>query len=392
MGQSYELGSLQDEQDFQRLGDILCQSFRVLKSDWLDYSRIIGLENFRVLRGGQGVVGGLVVYPMGQWWGGECLPLAGIAAVGIAPEYRGQGAARCLMEQTLREVYEREFPLSALYAATQPLYRSVGYEQGGTRCYWQVPLEGWAGIQGCLPMVRLADEEILGHCEGVYRQFAARCSGYLERHPALWQMILHPQQGSAFAYGVGEVGALQGYIVFSQRSQTAERILDICDWAALTDEAQRTLWHFLSLHRSQLEYCRWYGSVIEPRLALLPEQSAQILSSELWFLRIVNVPLALELRSYPSLMTTELHLAIEDPIIEENQGCFVLEVAGGKGRVKRGGRGSLRLKIGSLAPLYSGLYSAAQLSQRGQLEGEEAEIAIASQVFGSSLPAMPDLF
>ncbi|WP_017306375.1 GNAT family N-acetyltransferase [Spirulina subsalsa] len=389
MGQSYELGSLQDEQDCQRLGDILCQSFRVLKSDWLDYSRMIGLDNFRVLRGVQGIVGGLVVYPMGQWWGGKCLPLAGIAAVGIAPEYRGQGAARCLMEQTLGEVYEREFPLSALYAATGPLYRSVGYEQGGTRCYWQIPLEGWAGIQGSLPMVPLEGEEILGHCEGVYRQFAARCSGYLDRHPALWQMTLNPQEGQVFAYGVGE---LEGYIVLSQRSHAAERILDICDWAALTNEAQRTLWHFLSLHRSQLKYCRWYGGMIDPRLALLPEQSAQILSSELWFLRIVNVPLALELRPYPSLITTELHLAIEDPIIGENQGCFVLEVAGGQGRVKRGGRGSLRLTIRGLAPLYSGLYSAAQLSYWGQLEGEEAEIAIASQVFAFPVPAMPDMF
>ena len=47
------------------------------------------------------VVGSLAIYSMGQWYGGQCVPMAGIAAVGVAPEHRGNGVAWELMRRTL---------------------------------------------------------------------------------------------------------------------------------------------------------------------------------------------------------------------------------------------------------------------------------------------------
>ncbi|CAD5981580.1 GCN5-related N-acetyltransferase [Planktothrix tepida] len=48
---------------------------------------------------------------MGQWWGGKSIPVAGLASVGIAPEYRGGGVALELLRQTLRELYNQQIPL-----------------------------------------------------------------------------------------------------------------------------------------------------------------------------------------------------------------------------------------------------------------------------------------
>ena len=41
--------------------------------------------------------------PFGQWLGGKQVPCAGIGAVAVLPEYRGQGAARALVSQLLAQ-------------------------------------------------------------------------------------------------------------------------------------------------------------------------------------------------------------------------------------------------------------------------------------------------
>jgi predicted acetyltransferase len=65
--------------------------------------------------------------------------MMGIAAVGIAPQYRGTGAAIALMQHTLNEIHAKGIAISALYPATQRLYRKAGYEQAGNRCSWEIP-------------------------------------------------------------------------------------------------------------------------------------------------------------------------------------------------------------------------------------------------------------
>ena len=65
----------------------------------------------------------------------------GVSAVGIAPEYRGTGAASTLLGTLLRELYQEKIPLSSLYPATPPpLYRKLGYEQAISRCLWEIPI------------------------------------------------------------------------------------------------------------------------------------------------------------------------------------------------------------------------------------------------------------
>lgn len=71
-------------------------------------------------------IGGLAVYHMSQWFGGKTLPMAGIAAVGVLPEHRGQGVANRLLTQTIQELHSQQISISALYPATQAPYRKVG--------------------------------------------------------------------------------------------------------------------------------------------------------------------------------------------------------------------------------------------------------------------------
>ena len=94
--------------------------------EWLDRVRfgVFGQGETRVVREGDALVGGLVLFEFGQFWGGRSIPCAGVSAVAIAPEHRGRGAARALLERSLREAREQGRFVSALYPATQALYRN----------------------------------------------------------------------------------------------------------------------------------------------------------------------------------------------------------------------------------------------------------------------------
>ena len=101
------------------------------------------------LRAGQGLflgafagdapAGAAMIHDMRQWWLGRAVPFAGIASVKVAPEYRGGGIGRRLMTALLDAVAERGYPLSALYPATMPIYRSLGWELAGGKYVATVP-------------------------------------------------------------------------------------------------------------------------------------------------------------------------------------------------------------------------------------------------------------
>ena len=74
-----------------------------------------------------------------QWWHGRTLPMAGIGGVVVAPEYRGRGVARQLMLAILERSAELGYPISALYPATVPLYRGLGWEIAGSQYLVTVP-------------------------------------------------------------------------------------------------------------------------------------------------------------------------------------------------------------------------------------------------------------
>lgn len=160
----------------------------------------------------------------------------------------------------------------------------------------------------------------------------------------------------------------------------------------LTEAAGRRLWTFLADHRSQIEKIQWRSSIVDTLSLLLPEQTAEISVSERWMLRVVDVVKALEKRGYPTQVEAILNLEVRDDLIAENNGQFVLTVSQGRGEVTKGGTGDLQCDIRGLAPLYTGLFTARQLQQIGQIKATHEALAIATQLFSGSQPWMSDKF
>lgn len=391
MTPQFEYSTLAHPQDIQQLASILEQCYLMSSGDSEIYINRIGTENFRFIRVEQ-VIGGLATLAMGQWWGGQHVPMTGIAAVGIAPEYRGSGAAIALMQHTLKELHTQEVPISVLYPATQRLYRKAGYEQGGSYCSWEIPTESIQVREQPLPLQPIIpiNHQVFHH---LYQQQARLTHGYLDRNPAIWQGLIQPNnQETIYGYFIGDKEQPQGYIIFSQHSTQDSAILQVRDWVILTDAAAQSFWSFVANHRSQIKQVRWKSSVIDSLTLQLPEQTAKISHHERWMLRVINLVKALELRGYPLGIQAELHLEVKDDLLADNNGKFILSVANGRGEVTKGGKGELQLDIRGLAPLYTSLFTPCHLQLAGKLNATETALLAATQIFAGVSPWMINFF
>ncbi|MBV9388670.1 MAG: GNAT family N-acetyltransferase [Chroococcidiopsidaceae cyanobacterium CP_BM_ER_R8_30] len=396
MTYQFEYGTVSNPEDAQQLGVIINQCFNdPSPSSWQTYSQdIVGLENFRIVCQAGKIIGGLAILHMGQWYGCECVPMAGIAAVGIAPEHRGTGAVFELLKLTLKELYARGVPLSTLYAATQRPYRKVGYEQAGICCSWEILTNSIQLSDRTLPM-----QPVIPICQetfyNLYHQKAKVTNGHLDRNHSIWKLVVEPRKESEdifYAYLIGTESQPEGYIIFTQKREENSNLIYIRDWAVLTAAAARRFWTFLADHRSMVKKIRWRSSTVDPLMLLLPEQTNNIRFSEHWMLRVIDVSQALAKRGYPLGIETELHLEVFDDLLPENNGKFVLSVAQGRGEVTKGGRGELQLDVCGLAPLYTGLFTPHQLKFAGKLEAKATALLAATQIFADLLPWMPDHF
>lgn len=392
MTTQFDYTSCDGPDDDRQLARILDRCFisppeyTTTEQDYIDW---VGKENLRFIRQNGQILGGLAILNMGQWYGSTCVPMAGIASVGIAPHHRGSGAAIALMQSAVKELYARGTPISVLYPAVQQLYRQAGYEQAGILCQWEAKIDRIRMCDRTLPMSEI-DLTQPDRLNSVYQQQAATHNGNLDRHSLIWKAIAHlPNPQKIDAYSIGWETQPQGYIIFSQ---SHDDIIQIKDWAVLTPEAGRRFWTFLSDHRSQMETVRWNSAIVDPLSLLLPEQTAKLHWEKRWMLRIIHVMTALAIRGYPTHLETELHLDVYDDLLLENNGKFILRIANGSGEVTRGGSGDLKVDIRGLAPLYTGLFTPHQLHALGRIEATEKALSIAAQVFGGAVPWMPDFF
>lgn len=381
-----------DSTEVQQFGQVLAQCFNSPPSEESVYLERIGRENVRILCDRGRIIGGLGLLQLGQWYGSACVPMVGIAAVGIAPDYRGKGAAIALMQNMLQELHAQGTPLSVLFSAAQPLYRKAGYEQAGTLGTWEIATSSIELRDDSLPIepVSLDSTEFAA----LYQQQAQQINGHLDRNSAIWQGLLESRKDiPPYAYRLGTAAQPEGYIIVRQQPESDHYRLVVKDWVLLTPAAIRRFWSFLAAHRSQIEMIQWRSAPIDPLSLVLPEQNnVKIRSLTRWMLRIVNVKQALETRKYPTSIEAELHFEIQDPLLPANGGKLILTVANGVGTVTSGGRGDLQIEISSLSPLYTGLFSARQLQGCDRLTATDSALTIATQLFAGSPPWMPDHF
>ena len=371
------------------LNDMLEQALTFRIGSMAPWTAAIGHQHMRAVRRAGRTVAGLSIIPMGHYFGGQSVRAGGITAVGVAPEQRGSGVGLWMLLQSLAELHRQDVPIATLYPATTVFYRRAGFERASQRLLYDVPLAAIGVRDYTLEAVPAGPDEY-PIIRQLYAQQAARSTAFIDRPAFYWEDILDPKDKRTYKFIVQRDGVPEGYVVFSHASWGES--LRVSDIVALTPAAGRRLLTLLADHRSMIETVRLPGGPNDTLLFLMAEQKQKLSWALDLMLRIVDVTGALGARGYPAGVSAELHLDVQDELLPWNNGCFVLAVADRRASVRSGGAGRLSLHVRDLAALYSGYLTPAELRAAGSLDGPEAALATAAQIFAGPRPWTPDMF
>ena len=400
------VGPPESEQELERFGEIVAESLHIAidPADWMTrYDR----ADFRLVRGPGGqVAGGLILLPCGQFFGGRRLAMVGIHCVAIAPEARGSGAGRDLLTAAVNELAGRgDTPLSCLYPATQPIYRSVGFEQAGTFTRYRLPIADLPPGSHALALERVNGDaaRVSALLAPTYLEVARHQPGFVNRTAWFWRRLVDPVGGGVSTFAVREGGRVTGFASLSRRWRTDHGHLhsevSCRQFLAVTAAAADRLWALLSDERSLGRSVMWTGAPAPAEHLSHREQRATIDSQLRWMLRLLDVEAALAGRGYPVGLGGTIALEVEDPLIERNRGRFILRVEGGLGAVERGPASAsasaaapIQLSARALASLYTGYLSAEELARAGLVVGAPDSLALATSLFAGPAPWLPEIF
>lgn len=359
---------------------------------------------FRVVRNDAGKVRAcLTRLDMGQYFGGRAVSMTGVAGVGVAPEDRGGGWARMLMEAFVREAREDGFALSTLYASTQRLYRKAAYEAAGHSYRYAIPPEVCRVIDEAPSSEPVtlrpggeADWEGIREC---FERGAPMRQGEVARGKDIWRYMRGRKRPNECVVAEGAQGTVEGYCLYQAEWEPegastgphARQIVTVHDLMYTTVPAAVRLLEFLAGFGTLCREVRMFGGPTMGLLQILRDHRYTVMLMDHWMVRVLDVKKALEQRGYPAAVCAEIALELTDPMFEENAGRWVLRVADGRGRVEKsdaGGGAALRMDVRTLAPLYTGFLSAGELASVGRIEGDEAMLGVASAVFAAAAPMM----
>jgi predicted acetyltransferase len=394
-----EVGTPRHREDLDAFSDILTESLNFPPRGQTDAISRYEQVDIRLVRRGERVAGGLVYLPSGQFFGGLRVPMIGVHAVAVSPEDRGSGVGRALLSAAVAELAAGGPPIACLYPATQPLYRSVGFEQAGTFTQYRIPMTALPIGSHELPVDKLpADTGAVAEQLGpLYTRFARRQNGFVDRTAWFWRRQVDPMSGEPRSiYAVRERGAITGYANVSRRWQTDGHMTQtvLCrELVAETPEALARLVTLMADDRSLATSVILSGPPAAVDQMLLLEQSAAVEYQLRFMLRLLDVAAAFEARGYPPGLSLSVAFEVEDELIAGNRGPVTLAVAEGRGHATRAaGPRPIAIGIRALAALYSGYLSAEELARAGLVDGSSDALAAATSAFAGPAPWLAEIF
>jgi len=285
---------------------------------------------------GSRLIGTALHHDMRQWWHGRAVPMAGVAGVKVAPEYRGQGVGRALMTALAELMTERGYPLSVLYAATMPIYRSLGWEIAGHRHEAVLPSRALSslarpdakatGIRRPGPDDAAEVLEVIGRAHREARD----CGPITWDEATVRRWLTRPGRYAdhdRYAYL-----APDGFLGYRWHRGHDEVVVERL--VAASAGTARALWAMVASNASVADTVRAYVGPSDPLWWMLREQDANIADRESWLLRLLDAPAAIAARGFPAT-DLAVPLQITDDLRAAHAGRWELTVRAGRGCLSR---------------------------------------------------------
>lgn len=351
--------------------DVRTRSFGPLPSDargWWDgvFERTVGQRRALGVFADDLLVASARIIAYRQLWGGRPLPMAGIAGVVVAPEWRGRGVATTLMTAVLERAVELGDVVSVLYPATIPPYRRLGWELAGALSRTTLSADGLRRLGASGVDVRRAGPADADEVTQLLRRDAeaSRASGPLELSIQDVREALDDVDNFCYLAGDGVV-----VYAWDGADLRVERV------AAASADTMRALWSIVGSGASAVRRVTTFQPPHDPIHWMLPDKAGLEVEEDRWMLRLLDAPAAMAARGFPAGLTADVPLVLDDRWLVGCTGAFRLEVSGGAGELAADTTGdddAVLLGPNGLAALYAGT-PVASLRRSGLLRGGSDE-------------------
>ncbi|MEO6461928.1 MAG: GNAT family N-acetyltransferase [Candidatus Eisenbacteria bacterium] len=317
---------------------------------------------------------------------GAEVPMRGIAAVAVLPEFRRRGVAEALMVGLHRQMRRRGEALSMLYAFRGSFYRKMGY---GT-VEWADDLRVTPDQLPASPLRRnaraLDRARDTATLERLYDRWRDGRTGPLARHAAWWTRRVWSRTNDGAVYTDPASGLPRGYVLYDVPADPSypRQDLFVRELVALDGEAMRGMLGYLEglgdqFKRMLLVFPRGEGAALLGEYGIvghadpvrLFETTGHIAAGAL--LRLVDVAAAFTLHPGPRANGARgrIGLDLADPIVPANARGLDVTFGSRGARVVPGrvARDRLRLPVDRLAQVYLGAVTARVLLAHGLAAG-----------------------
>ena len=359
--------------DLDSAFDVRSRSFGPLDPsmrDWWNEGQHESINAHRAIGvfDGERLLGHAKVRAYQQFWGGRPMPMGGIAGVVVAPDARGRGVGSRLMAAIAERSRELGDLVSALYPATVPIYRALGWEVVGAQHRISMSAEALRNLGGKDVHLRMATEsDVEPFMKSLQVRYAAqRANG--PKLPSIAEAREHLTDEAMMSY-VTE----GGFVVFEWRKGD----LVVSYLLADTPEIARALWSVVGSGSSIAKKVVAYVDPDDPIHLLLPEEVAHESQLLRWMLRVLDVPKAIASRGFSPAVTGAATFRLNDRLMPGNSAYWRFEVAGGRGELAAVEETSNALELGpnGFAALYAGtpvhVLRTAGLASGGEPEQDE---------------------
>jgi predicted acetyltransferase len=315
---------------------------------------------------------------------GAEVPAASIAYLAIAPQARGHGLARPMMDALCKEARRRGALMVSLFASARPVYRQCGFELAGDELVYEAETAALpSGSRVEFKPLSVGDDRIKAAYD---KKVAVEC-GLLRRTNVHWAELTREPKHALAAYGVGD-DRLRAYVIADAGDTSC---LDIRDWYAESGEMAEAILCFIGRFRSVYPKARWHGAPQDDIVAAMPDKGWRLAHQEEWLARILEPASALERRRY-LIRSAELGIRIGET---ETHTAIRLTIASGEAKASLGsteGSPTVAVRASAFASLFTGFCSASRLARRGNLFGDPDAVQLCDLVFAGPRPWVAEHF
>ena len=354
--------------------------------------------DLRGLYVGDELVAQMVIFPFTVMTGGVDLPLGGVASVATPPENRRRGYVEQMLLAACGEMRERGMALCMLHPFKTSFYRQFGWAALQERRSYSGAPELFRSFlkqqRGQFVAVGTGDSAELN---AIYTGAMRGRFGPLIRSAEWWQKdVLTFNKKPRYAYiWRDDEGHGRSYIIYRWEKRPSGVSMNIRDIVALDPEARAQLFAFIANHDSQCSEVLFTAPTDAPVNLLMPDP-LKCETEPYMMLRLLDVAQALTTFRYPKDVAGTLKIAVTDSWINDNQGVYQVEVAGGTAQVTRlpaTTEADVQCDVAVLAQLYSRYLRPRTAAAFGLLAApSRAALTLLDAMFAGLAPFTPDFF